>query len=164
MNTILLLDLENTIIEDWSEAPNLLGDSYPELKEWVGSHVVQNARVGLLSWAIWNDDDLIKFNKRFRPVIEDGHGFKFDDSLIFNRDKLLTKFQGWKRMPFLDGDDFMSFFNKRIVCEELWLHEFSEPETKIVFLDDTVPDMVLKHSTIKNNSLELVNPWTIIRN
>lgn len=163
MNTILLLDLENTIIWDWTDDPRLMCARFPVLKEWVCSQLGPQTRVGLLSWAVWDDRDVEIFNTRgIRNDIELTHKFKFDDELILTRDNLLIKFREWLKMPFLDASDFTSFMNKRRIAEEIWLQEFAIPDTKVILFDDTVPNIVITHSTISNCSLELVDPWTII--
>lgn len=164
MNTILLLDLENTIIWDWTDNPTLMCSRFPILKEWVCSHLGPDTRVGLLSMAVWDSRDVNVFNNDgIRQDIENTHKFKFDDELIFTRDDLLLKFREWFKMPFLDANDFTSFFKKTEMIMHLWLNEFSKPDTKVILFDDTVPNLVIKHSTMDNCSLELVDPWTIIK-
>jgi len=164
MNTILLLDLENTIIWDWTDDPRLMCARFPVLKEWVCSHLGPETRVGLLSMAVWDERDLDIFNTRgIRHDIEITHKFKFDDELIFIRDELLPKFREWLKMPWLDADDFTAFMKKTEMVMHLWLKELAKPDTKVILFDDTVPDLVITHSTIPNCTLELVDPWTIIK-
>lgn len=164
MKTILLLDLENTIIWDWIENDTLMCARFPILKEWVCSHLGPNTQVGLLSWAIWNQHDLDEFSRRgIRNDIEVTHGFKFNDDLIFTRDNMLNRFKEWKKLPFLDADDFMTFFKKQEISIELWQRLFNQPDTEVIVFDDTLQDMVLTNSNVENNTLRLVNPWTLIK-
>jgi hypothetical protein len=164
MNTILLLDLENTIIWDWETNSRLMCSRFPILKEWVMSQLGNNTRVGLLSWAVWNPKDLKEFNENgIRNDIELTHHFKFDDELIFTLEDCIVMAREWFKMPFLTQSDFFDFVKKRHMAEELWLHKFDEPDTKVILFDDTVPNIVMHRTDVHNNSLELVDPWTIIK-
>lgn len=164
MKTILLLDLENTIIWDWNTDTRLMCSRFPILKQWVLSHVGNNTHIGLLSWAVWNKKDLNTFNNNgIREDIEITHKIKFDDSLLFTLEDCIDKARSWFKMPFLDTHDFFDFVKKRQMAEELWLNDFNQPDTKLILFDDTVPDIIMQRSDIENNSLELVNPWTIIK-
>jgi hypothetical protein len=164
MNTILLLDLDNTIIWDWTDNPRLMCSRFPILKEWVISQLGHNTRVGLLSWAVWDSKDLKTFNEDgIRQDIEMTHGFKFDDSLIFPLDDILAMFHKWLKMPFLSRNDLTKFVKKRQMVEEMWLRMWNQPNTKVILFDDTVPNLTLWHNDVENCSLELVDPWTIIK-
>jgi hypothetical protein len=163
MNTILLLDLEETIIWDWLDKPTLMCAAFPCLKEWVCSQLGPETHVGVLSWAIWNAHDIKEFSRRnIRSDIEITHGFKFDDSLIFPLDDLLENFKVWLKMPFIDRDDLCEFVKKTQMAMEIWQKMFQQPNTQVILFDDTVPDITLISDTIPNNSLKLVNPLTII--
>jgi len=151
---IILFDLEETLIEDWN-VPTLLCEQFPKIKEWIAKE--GEFQSGIFSWAIWDQKDLTSFNKELRGRIEESHNIHFNDNLIFLRDDILKSFREWFHMPFMDSDDFMAFFKKRQAIEELWLRHFNQPDTELVFLDDTVPNMVCVISDVKNNILRLVN-------
>ena len=165
MNTILFLDLENTVIWDWTENPTLMCARFPILKEWVVSHLGPNTRVGLLSWAVWHEADLEEFNKDggIRMDLEITHKFKFDDSLIIKLNDCIDKARNWMKMPKLDQTDFFEFIKKRQMMEEIWLHEFDQPNTNVILFDDTVPNITLRRDDVENNTLQFVDPWTIIK-
>lgn len=163
MDTFIFLDLENTIIWDWTDDRRLISDIFPQWKDWLietlaGSHV----HVGLFSWAVCDDKDLKEFNRELRKPIEDAFHFKFEDQLIFTLDDLHKKVKGWNKMPFLDRQDFLAFFDKRRIIEDIWLKEFSKPNTHVILIDDTVPNLKMINSSHDNCLLELIDPWTII--
>lgn len=154
----ILFDLELTLIESW-EDPTLLDEKIPGLMPWIKRQGAFKA--GLLSFAVWDEKDLKKFNKNLRNPLEEHFGFQFDDSLIFLRDTMLEKTRIWERMPFLSTDDFSDFFKKRKAVEDLWLHEFQFPNTELILLDDTVPNLTVQANDLDHCRLTLVNPWTL---
>lgn len=163
-NLIIFFDLEETLIWDWTENRNLTCARFPCLKEWVIEQ--PPFRAGLFSWAVWNQKDVDEFNELggIRQDIEATFKFKFDDDLIITHDDLFEKMKAWLKMPKLrDPSDIFDFFKKRQCIEEVWLREFNQPNTKVILLDDTVEDIVLHRQDVENNTLELVNPWTIIK-
>lgn len=158
MNTIVLLDLEQTLIEDWSN-PVLQHEANPSLLPWFKS--LGDFQAGLLSFAVWNEEDLKVFNRNLREPLEQTFGFQFQNDLIFLKDDLLTRFRIWLNMPFLDQSDFSDFFNKRRSMEDLWLHEFQQPHTRLILLDDTVPNITLHSDDVENCQLQLINPLSV---
>jgi hypothetical protein len=165
MDTILLLDLENTIIGDWNSDTQLLCHAFPILKEWVKVNAFK-AKVGIFSWAIWDENDLNIFNKPngIRQDFETTHRLSIDDELIFTMKQLaqLAR-EWWKIAPWIIDCDVLDPFQKRHIVEEMWLRLWNKPNTKIILFDDTLPDMTLINNNVENNCLELVNPWTIIK-
>ena len=155
MNTVIFFDLELTLIEDWSN-PLLQHHANPALIPWIKQQ--GDFKAGLLSFAVWNERDLTVFNRTLRKDIEDVFGFSFDDGLMLIKDQLLAKTRTWEKMPFLSADDFSDFFNKRKAMEDLWLHEFQQPNTRVILLDDTVPNFTISSDEVDNCHLQLVNP------
>jgi hypothetical protein len=164
MDTIIFFDLENTLIWDWIDNPRLMCSRHPEISDWIKAQ--GTFRAGLFSWAVWNDHDVEVFNRPggIRDDIEITHKFKFDDNLIITRDLLFDKFRVWLKMPFLrHSDEVFDFFKKRQTIQELWLREFNQPNTRVILLDDTVEPMTMINHRVENNRLELVDPWSFIK-
>jgi FMN phosphatase YigB (HAD superfamily) len=157
---IVLFDLEETLIESW-EDPTLLCGQFPKILSWVKEQ--GDFRAGLFSWAVWDANELKKFNKGLRQQIEEVHGFRFDDELMFTRNFFLNKFREWFMMPWMDCDDFTAFFKKRQAIEEVWLRMFDQPNTELVFIDDTIPSMMLIRDDVEHNTLQLVDVKTLKR-
>lgn len=173
MNTFLFFDLEQTLIPDWFEDRSLLTQMHPSLKQWILNQAPFTA--GLLSWAVSNKD-LPVFNKDIRPFIEKDLDFAFDDKWIITTDVINAWMNNWKKTPFNRWHDNQSNYNKFDMMFNIWKHLFTEPDTRVILLDDTVEDMVIHRSSLVNNSmgtltsihpvchnvLEFVNPWTLI--
>lgn len=161
MNTIIFFDLEQTLIPDWTEdRETLIPLVHVCLRDWIFDQFPFTA--GLLSFAVWNDADVIEFNKEIRPMIEEHLHFKFSDEWIITRDEVKDWMNLWNHTPFMDADDNASTFKKEGIMTAIWKHKFKEPNTRIILLDDTVEDMVITRTGVENNSLHFVNPWTII--
>lgn len=152
--TIVLFDLEETLIEDWSN-PILLIDQIPRLTRWINKH--KPFRAGLLSMAVWEDRDVAKFNRRLRPFIEETFGFTFEDELIFTRDRLLEWTRETLKMPFLDADDFTAFNKKPEMIMEVW-RRIRKPRQRLVFLDDTVENLTIIANDVVDCTLVMVDP------
>lgn len=155
MNTLILFDLEQTLIDDWSSR-ELWDQRNPAIKKWLAS--MGPFAAGLLSFAVWDAQDLNEFNRCLRAPIEQAFGFEFNEQFLFIKNDLLARARVWERKPFLDSSDFDDFFNKRKIVEDLWLNEFQQPHTQVVLLDDTVPNICVVADDVDNCRLQLVNP------
>jgi len=161
MDTIIFFDLENTLIWDWTDNRDPMWLKHPEITEWIFAQ--GDFRAGLFSWAIWNPKDIAEFSEEggVREAIETTHQFQFEDDLIITRGMLGDRFRKWfKTMPWVSDDDWFEFFKKRQTIQELWLHEFNQPNTRVVLLDDTVENVTMINNSVENNRLELIDPWT----
>lgn len=130
------------------------------LRDWIFDQFPFTA--GLLSFAVWHDQDVTEFNKAIRPMIETHLHFKFNDEWIITKEQIKNWLNEWNKTPFNDADDNASTFKKEGVMMAIWKHMFKEPNTRVILLDDTVEDMTIIRSNVENNSLVFVNPWTII--
>lgn len=155
MNTIILFDLEETLIDDWS-LRNLLHEDNIHLQPWINQQ--GTFRTGLLSFAVWDDNDVEVFNKELRGCLEHTFNITFDDQLIFTKNILLEHIRVWDKKPFLSACDFDDFFNKRQMIEMVWLHMFQQPNTHLMLLDDTVPDVHMTSLNVPECHLTMVNP------
>lgn len=167
MKTFIFFDLEQTLIPDWFEdRVTLIPNVHPALKEWIFNQMPFTA--GLLSFAVGNND-MDVFNNELRPHIETNLHFKFDDKWILTVEAMNEMMNKWNHTPF--EKDNCSIFKKFGIMHAIWKNLFIEDDTRVILLDDTVEDMIIhrttimdKHTeTVTNNSLEFVNPWTIIR-
>jgi hypothetical protein len=86
---ITLLDLEGTVIKSWEDPTWIsVGENVRKYVtgEWLGPPGEGLARLGLMSWAVYNDRDKAIFNKSIRPWLEERINKKFDDDLILSMD------------------------------------------------------------------------------
>lgn len=81
---ILFLDLEETVITNWSDAV-LMNDNIKRIKDEMNCYKTRNVniRLGLMSWAVWDDKDKECFNS-FRSVLETELEHSFEDELIWS--------------------------------------------------------------------------------
>jgi hypothetical protein len=175
VNKIIFFDLENTLIPDWIEdRHSLIFLQHPILREWIINQMP--FRAGLFSFAVWDDNDVKIFNNTLRKLIEEKLFLNFEDDLIITKKEVKDWINEWNKTPWNSADDNSSTFKKDGLMQQIWRFKFNQNNTQIVLLDDTVDDMVIQRSTflpngrafasstpIQNNSLELVNPWSIIR-
>lgn len=137
MNSILLLlDLEETVIDNWHTA-RLLPENIETIKECFGD-CPDTLHVGLMSWAVWDAKDLETFNTDIRPRLEEQLGMKFSDDWVFSMDDW-AEFTFWATGKRISRDDFFDMFNKEHV---LFALRNCERMPNITFLvDDTVTHM-----------------------
>jgi FMN phosphatase YigB (HAD superfamily) len=176
MNKIIFFDLEGTLIPDWFEdRETLLHIKHPELREWI---IDQHPfRAGLFSHAILTEKDVKEFNETLRPRLEETLLFKFEDELFITNKEQKEWINEWMHTPFNTATENTLTFKKDGIMQLIWKFKFTQDDTKIILLDDTVDDVVMHRTTflpsknrhlsvsqsVKNNSLEFVNPWSIIR-
>lgn len=155
MDTIVLFDLEETLIESW-ENPRLLHEENPSIQKWLST--LGAFQSGLLSFAVWDEKDLNTFNKTLREPLEKTFGIEFSDPLMFIKTDLLIKNRVWENKPFLDMNDFDDFFKKDTTMFALWKNEFQRPNTRVILLDDKVLNTSFKALDVENCELQTINP------
>lgn len=176
MKTFIFFDLEATLIPDWFEdRATLLPLKHPQLADWIFDQPSFTA--GLLSFAV-GEADMPIFNTEIRPNIENHLHFKFDEEWILTNEKWSGWLNDWNKTPWESPSDNIMTHKKFGVMHAIWRNLFTEPDTTVILLDDTVEDMVIERSTfmpltkggnfthtipVTNNRLICVNPWTIIR-
>lgn len=69
MNTLVLLDLEQTIIPSWEDMWLDLSAT-AKIKEFLKNQGVTSISLGLMSWAVWHEEDKVKFRNELLPEIE----------------------------------------------------------------------------------------------
>ena len=132
---LILLDLEETVVEDWSNM-TLLPRECMAIRSFLRT-CHPGATIGLMSWAVWNDKDKALFNKHLRDELEAVLEVKFSDEWVLSMDD-------WSDMLFkhckkkLSRDDLFDCFGKQ---EVLFLASRSVPAFKdqfVMLIDDAV--------------------------
>ena len=88
---LILLDLEETVIEDWSNM-TLMPRECMAIRSFLRT-CHPGATIGLMSWAVWNDRDKALFNKHLRDELEAVLEVKFSDEWLLSMDD-------WAKMLF----------------------------------------------------------------
>lgn len=99
----VFLDLEETCIDSW-ESKLLLLKKLDAIEEFLNGKEIRvpgkkgapdvvspatpklNLHLGLMSWAVWNEDDKHAFNRNLRPHLESLLKRKFDDRYVWSMD------------------------------------------------------------------------------
>ena len=144
---LILLDLEETVIEDWSNM-SLMPRECMAIRNWLKT-CHPGATIGLMSWAVWNDKDKASFNKHLRDELEAVLEVQFSDEWVFSMDD-------WSDMLFkhckkkLSRDDLFDCFGKQ---EVLFLASRFVPAFKdqFVLLVDDVVEHGLHWESPQNN-------------
>lgn len=132
---LILLDLEETVIEDWSNM-SLMPRECMAIRNWLKT-CHPGATIGLMSWAVWNDEDKALFNKHLRDELEAVLEVQFSDEWVLSMDD-------WSDMLFkhckkkLSRDDLFDCFGKQ---EVLFLASRFVPAFKdqfVLLIDDVV--------------------------
>lgn len=138
-NFIVLLDLEETLIKSWDEPVWIpTGDNVTKFLhgEWTGDPTPFQGRMGLMSWAVWDEGDKRKFNEELRPELEERLRFKFSDELVFSMEdwaSMVLEASGLK----LERSDLFDMCKKEDVLFKLRKHKLFH-HTSTWLLDDAV--------------------------
>ena len=140
---LILLDLEETVIEDWSNM-SLMPRECMAIRSFLRT-CHPGATIGLMSWAVWNDKDKALFNKHLRDELEAVLEVKFSDEWLLSMDD-------WAEMLFRHCKKklFFDCFGKQ---EVLFLASRFVPAFKdqFVLLIDDVVEHGLRWESPQNN-------------
>lgn len=143
---LVFLDLEETLVDNWNDG-NLLEvglhrtrEFLKELKE-VGA---PPAVVGLMSWAVWNSDDKVDFDKRFRPFLEAELRVKFDPQFFWSMDDWCTELLKHAKKK-LDRADLFDMFGKEEVLMRLARCHPAFRDREVFLVDDRVNHELVCH-------------------
>lgn len=154
----VFLDLEKTIIEDWTDH-TLLIDNIKKIKKQLNNIDIKT--LNIFSMAITSDKDIETFNRLIRKDIEKLFNIKIK-SIIKIDNKFVENMAKLENIPFFETD-FMTDIFQRNPKEELFeifiKHNFKN-EASILF-DDMVSNS--KKQIFDNSPLEInENSTTII--
>ena len=133
---IVLLDLEQTVIDDW-EHMNLLLENIEKIR-----CAIQNTRcrLGVMSWAVWNEADKVTFKQRLRGSLEELLKMDFSEELIFSvhdfSDILLKRKHKWLRRDDM-FDLGLAVGKEECLLQLLRLEHFGKA-AKVFLIDDAV--------------------------
>lgn len=147
----IFLDLEETLIESWSDRTLLipkvkliekfiqfkLKESRQMLGRRFANPPLTMPQFGIMSWAIWNDADKREFQQEIQLWLEEKMRITFRQDLILSMDDwalLVMKHTGLK----LSRQDIFDFCSKETVL--FWLRNATQgfPEGEITLIDDAV--------------------------
>ena len=132
---IVFLDLEETVIDEWGQW-NYLPRNIIAIARFLKNH--PDCRLGLMSWAVWNDADKNKFSDMLLGDLTQMLDKQFDPSLVWSMDE-------W-------ADELFKDTGLRVVRQDLY-DCFGKPEVlfrlarkhplfagqEVVLIDDAYP-------------------------
>lgn len=137
---IILLDLEQTLIEEWARHPVLLLDRIAIIRRHLNEH--PKARMGLMSWAVYRKNDLDVFHAHLKPILETELGKAFDLRWALSLEE-------WGReltratSKILPMDELFDLFGKDEVFLSLARRHPEWADQEVVLWDDAFADMEL---------------------
>lgn len=147
----IFLDLEKTLIESWSDH-TWLTHKADAIKAFIKRTLLNSRQrlgrqspintigwpvFGLMSWAVWNDEDKHTFQQELQPWIEEQMKITFSQELILSMEDWITLVQRNARLK-LSRQDLFDISSKETVL--FWLRNATEgfPEGEITLIDDVV--------------------------
>lgn len=152
---ILFLDLEETLIDLW-ETRNTLVSNVERIREEFLLTREAPPVLGLMSWAVWNDQDKSIFNDELRKPLEDSLGMTFADEFVFSMDDWARQLERCTRKKMARGDLF-SLFGKQEVLFSMSRHSHLFHNQKVVLVDDAVEHRLSWFSPQNNCAVEILN-------
>lgn len=146
---IVFLDLEQTVIDNWSNA-NFLSENIEIIK----AGLRDGDRLGLMSWAVWDGTDKERFNQVIRVDLEIALGTVFEDELILSMtdisDIILKNRKKW-----ISREDMFDLFSKEECLLSLLRMKWF-PRGEIVVLIDDAVDHTLQF-TLNDTNVMFIN-------
>lgn len=135
---IVLADLEETLIQDWSN-PVMVPDRLDIVRQHLMKH--PTAQLGLMSWAVWDDRDMDVFNRKLRPMLEEALNHVFCSRWTLSMDGWAQEMLHHGRKK-LDRDEMFDLFGKEDVFLTMARRHPEWVDQTVFLFDDAVP-----HST-----------------
>jgi len=172
--TFVFLDLEETVIQDWSSLEALTANILkierylngydiviPPLKKGGEETIspatpILNLRLGLMSWAVWNDIDKQRFKAKIQPWLEPLIKRQFDEDLIFSMTdwaRLVREATGKQ----LSQDDMFDLFGKPEVLWTLMCKHKMFYHSTVWLVDDAYEHMLNARSFENDCILQFQN-------
>lgn len=146
----IFLDLEETLIESWSDRTLLLG-KVNAIQRFIKTSIprLDMPKFGLMSWAVWNDTDKTEFQQEIQPWLEEQMRITFDQELILSMDEWTTLVRRNTVLK-LARQDLFDFGKESLL---FWLRNATKdfPDGEIALIDDAVEH----NNVIQTNSRKI---------
>lgn len=143
----LFLDLENTVITSWNDVCLINTDA---IRKFIRRQDVDH--VNIFSFAIWNVDDLARFQRIFQPLLESA----LDTRIVGvpTVSDMMDVDNEHHRMVFDNACDFITTRTKKDAFIN-WVNATCTQQDCIL-VDDVVPDVTIT-DRLTNRKIHLVN-------
>lgn len=136
---LVLLDLEETLIQSWHE-PWYLPARIAKVRAFLEQH--PGAEMGLMSWAVYHDEDLEVFRAKMQEDLEEQLGQAFEPRWVLHMGDWANEVFQWGRKH-LSRDDLFDLFGKDQVFLFLARNHPEWQGRQVVLFDDAFEDLVL---------------------
>lgn len=143
---LILLDLEQTLIEEWARHPVLLSRRITCVRHHLAAN--PDAEVGLMSWAVYRKADMDLFHSHMKPVLEEHLDRSFDE-------RWCLSMEGW-------GQELTRATNKILPMDELF-DLFGKDEVFLA-LARRHPEWVGRDVVLWDDAFEDLEMWVPGRN
>ena len=141
------LDLEETIIDNWNDGYFL--SKVTKIKNWLNTKQIVD--INIWSYAIWDEDDKLYFQKFYKIPIEDCLGYKI---IEYPSVKDVQNFvYDYEKIRYESRTEFMTFNGKFL---SFMKYGMTLKDKHIVLIDDAVPLSKLEFPKI-NVTIETLN-------
>lgn len=147
---ILLLDLEGTLIDDWSTR-RLLIQNMRKIKE--SGIITPNTRVGLMSWAIWDSRDKQTAQNTLIGLIQQVLEVVIDPMLPMSMSDYAADILKCRKL-LTSKEDMYDMFKKEEVLLSLARFDSRFVDVEVILIDDRV-----EH----NMSIQIPSRNTVVR-
>lgn len=137
-------DLEETLITEFDNPVIINREKVKNL--WVPP------KVGIFSFAIWNETDRIQFTNFMKPMLEDV--FEFVITEVPTMDEI-TKLIKTKWIAIQDRDDVFDFFDKERAFIEYC--RLMYPNDNCILIDDRVDNITLRNGLVTGTEIKTIN-------
>jgi len=155
METIIFLDLEDTVIDDWSKQWSAEAVNTEKVKEWIAS--INPDRVRLFSYAMWTDHCIKDFETMYQKWLSRLLDVEFDMEDCFTTAKLyeMASRSTW----FEDEQECLIMYGKDYGFQ-WYIQKKDYRDCVIYLLDDVIEDKTI-HYPKKNLTVHFVNVTTL---
>lgn len=136
---LVFLDLEETLVDDWSS--QLLLTANVRVTRSFLKTLPPGTKVGLMSWAVWDERDKSLFNKDLRPFLEAELDVQFSDDFVWSMDDWAQEVFNSTGMK-LSREDLFDVFGKHEVLFKLSRHSPKFEGHQVVLVDDVAEHML----------------------
>ena len=135
MDQVIFLDLEDTIIDEWSTAQII---NAPKIRKFLRGQQHTDP-IGIFSFAIYDDVDRMFFYSNMKQMIEDILGTYISHRMIPTMEEVIKVASYEKRIaPPMSERDFYDFYDKRSAFEVYCSSTSSFLDKKCILVDDAV--------------------------
>jgi hypothetical protein len=148
--TTLFLDLEKTIIYSWYDPVIINEDRITRI-----IRSIKPDKIGIYSFAIYNNDDLELFYKTIQPEIETTFHIKIESDLTYTVEEMVETIL---QRNDTDIRKFIQEYGKQKSFSEFIKRKYKEGH--FVLLDDLVDNT---ETLVGNLSIQFINPFLKVR-